>query len=198
MATYITVRGTNGAGKTSLLRKLVLTAACYRVETTLCQTKPDGSPRGKPFPVTILSNGVAIMGDYSPEAADKTTAGCDRISTQEDMRRILRHIGTMHGVRYVLFEGIIVSTLFSKWLNFSLELKAAGSPFIWAFLDTPLSVCLERVQARNGGKEVKEDQIADKHRSISRVMDKVRATAGEKVVVLDYNDPLTALQELCQ
>jgi len=71
MATFVNVRGTNGSGKTSLLRAIVLAAESYRVETTLCQTKPDGSPKGKPFPVTILSNGVALMGDYSPEAADK-------------------------------------------------------------------------------------------------------------------------------
>lgn len=177
MVTFINVRGTNGSGKTTGLRKLVLDSDGYRVEPTICQTDKDtGKPKGKPIPVTILANGVALLGDYTPEAANRTTAGCDRISRQEDTKNILKHIATLPGVRVVLFEGIIVSTLFSGWQEFAEQVRREGNhQFIWAFLDTPLEDCLRRVQERNGGKPVDTKQISDKWRSIDRVKQK----AGE-------------------
>lgn len=143
-------------------------------------------PNHKPIPVTHLSNRVAILGDYSPEATG-TTAGCDRIKTQQAAKDALLSIDA----DVVLFEGIIVSTIFQPWSDWSHE----NNGMVWAFLDTPLNVCLDRIQSRNGGKPINEKLVEDKWRGINRVKDKA-TEAGERVESLDYSIALEELTEI--
>ena len=49
---------------------------------------------------------------------------------------------------HVIFEGLLISHLFSRYAMLDRELFAQGIPFVWAFLDTPLEICLDRVRAR--------------------------------------------------
>lgn len=179
---YLNVRGPNGSGKTTLLRCLARDPLC-RVEHVLV-------PDEKPIPVTFVPGGLAMIGDYTP-AAKGTTAGCDRIRTQAAVKSVLELIGRRDDVQLVIFEGVVIATIFGPWLDWERE----NGGMVWAFLDTPLDVCLARVQERNGGKAVKEDQIADKHRTIRRVRDKVLQTypAGGRVADIRWQ---TALKDL--
>lgn len=194
---YINVRGCNGSGKTTLLRCLARSPDCrlvevhqpvWRAEDFDHEDAPEqvltkvGKPKGRPIVATVTPDRLAILGDYTPASAGATTAGCDRISRQADVKAALLAMGKLPDVDAILFEGIIVSTIYSSWQEFSREVGG----MTWAFLNTPLDVCLKRVQERNGGKPVKEDQIADKHRGIARVMAKASA-AGESVRVLRWD-----------
>lgn len=178
---YINVRGCNGSGKTTLLRSLATDPLC-RVSNV-----PVGDLH-KPIPVTYCPGGIAIIGDYTPAAAGSTTAGLDRIKTQAAAKAVIESVGKDPEVEAVLFEGVVVSTIYGPWQEWS---KANGG-MIWAFLDTPLPTCLERIQARNGGKPIKEDQVADKHRTIARVRDKALADK-ETVLDLPWQDARAAL-----
>jgi predicted ABC-type ATPase len=180
---YINVRGCNGSGKTTLLRSLATDPLC-RVTNAIV-------PDHKPIPVTYCPDGLAIIGDYTPAAAGSTTAGLDRIKTQAAAKAVAELVGRDPEVKAVLFEGVVVSTIYGPWQEWS---KANGG-MIWAFLDTPLEVCLKRIQERNGGKPIKEDQVADKHRTIARVREKALA-AGEAVVVLRWETPREDLMTL--
>lgn len=164
---YINVRGCNGSGKTTLLRCLARDPLCRVVNVTV--------PDYKPIPVTYTPDGIALIGDYTP-AAGATVVGLDRIKTQAAAKAVAELVGRDPDVKAVLFEGVVVSTIYGPWVDWS---KANGG-MIWAFLDTPLEVCLKRIQERNGGKPIKEEQVAAKHRTIARVREKALAD-GEQV-----------------
>lgn len=159
---FINLRGCNGSGKTTLLRSLARHPDCKVI-----YVKPDFHAE---IPVTITPDGLAILGDYTPRTAGVTTAGCDRIKTQAATKQALELIAKRIGydVNVIIFEGIVVSTIYGPWS----EWAEANGGMIWAFLNTPLDVCLKRIQDRNGGKPVKEDQIEGKHRTILRVREK--------------------------
>lgn len=179
---YINVRGCNGSGKTTLLRCLARDPLCRVINVIV--------PDHKPIPVTYAPDGIAIIGDYTPAAAGATTAGLDRIKTQAAAKAVAELVGRGRDpdVKAVLFEGVVVSTIYGPWAEWS---KANGG-MIWAFLDTPLEVCLKRIQERNGGKPIKEDQVADKHRTIARVREKALAD-GETVRDIHWE---TALKDI--
>lgn len=165
---YVNVRGCNGSGKTHLLRLFATGTGC---EVRYLEVADH-----KPIPVTFTPHGLAIIGDYTPAAAGATTAGLDRVKTQAAAKAVIEAAGREPNVKAVLFEGVVVSTIYGPWQEWS----ERNGGMIWAFLDTPLEACLSRIQRRNGGKPIKEDQVAAKHRTIQRVREKALA-AGEKV-----------------
>jgi len=204
----VNVRGCNGSGKTTLLRKLATDSRC-KVRTVLVsqEYKPkEGKkqPAGvfeemetgrlmimhPAIPVTITPDGLAILGDYTPAAATSTTAGCDRIKTQEAAKKALEAVAALYDVTHVLFEGVVVSTIYGPWKEWSQQ----HGGMVWAFLDTPLDICLNRIQRRNGGKPIKEDQVAAKHQTIARVRQKAQLD-GERVVDISWSCPVHDLRE---
>lgn len=196
MKAFINIRGCNGSGKTTLLRSLVKRESMAPGVTAQLRwspefTDPNADPH-KPIPFTFLTSGIAILGDYLPPAPGAqlaTTAGCDRVKTQAATKAALEWAAREPGVDIVLFEGVVVSTIFGPWDDWAMRQPV---PMLWAFLDTPLSLCLERIQARNGGKPVKEGQVGDKHATIQRVRDKALA-AGRQVIDLPHQHALRAL-----
>ena len=56
----------------------------------------------------------------------------------------------------------MISGTQQRWVDFAHEFGV--DKVVYATLDTPLEKCLARVQQRNGGREVKEDQI-ERHRN---------------------------------
>jgi len=191
MTAFINVRGCNGSGKTTLLRSLV---KLFTVDERSVVDVEVADHAPIPFTVlrspTRLGYSLAILGNYTPEASGQTTAGCDRVKTQQATKDALeKAVG--FDVDAILFEGVVVSTIYGPWEEWS---KKNGG-MAWAFLDTPLPECLRRIQLRNGGKAIKEDQVADKHVTIGRVAFKA-AAAGEKVVVLPWESALRRIKEL--
>ena len=182
----INVRGCNGSGKTTLLRLLAAESGCRVANVEV--------PGHRPIPVTYVAGGVALLGDYSPDAKG-TTAGCDRIKTQDAIKNALCVLLADPEVKAIIFEGVVVATIFGPWKEFA---DAQGG-MVWAFLDTPLDVCLRRIQERNGGKPIQEDQVASKHRTIARVSAKVGEMNNPLHPVADIHwdlDPLGRLKYL--
>ncbi len=192
MTGFINIRGCNGCGKTTLLRSLVKLYPSDQRRVTEIDVSPYVTEKHAPIPFTVLRGAplgnLAILGDYTPEAAGQTTAGCDRVKTQAAAKAALECAVGLD-VDVILFEGVVISTIFGPWQEWS---KANGG-MVWAFLDTPLAECLRRIQLRNGGKPIKEDQVADKYITLGRVADKARQ-AGEHVVDLPWESALRELK----
>lgn len=174
LARMYNIRGCNGSGKTTLVRSLF--------DHVRTEVRSFGVEDHKPIPVTFGFGTVlkfAAIGDYLQSGC----AGLDRVRTQAAAKGVILKVRESCGenLDFILFEGVLVSTIFEPWLKFSRD----NGGVTWAFLDTPLKTCLDRIQARNGGVPIKEDQVGDKHSTIRRIQDKARQ-AGERVLVLPY------------
>jgi len=137
----INPRGTSGSGKTTVVRGIMAKGI----------TTPLGGTARKPdayqvvFPqAPIDSPSLFIIGSY-----ENVCGGCDSISTQDEICDRVRAYSTMG---HVMMEGLLMSHLFSRYAMLDRELFAKGIPFIWAFLDTPLDLCIERVKQRREEK----------------------------------------------
>ena len=116
---------------------------------------------------------LIIVGKYT-----NVCGGCDTIKTQDLICGSVRLAAER--ATHVIFEGVIVSTIFQRYLDLSRELGSKEQPYIWCFLNTNLQTCLKRIQKRNGGKPIKEELVADKMVSIHRVREKAES-AGEVI-----------------
>jgi predicted kinase len=128
----ITLRGTSGTGKTTLVRKIK--EQYHRKEAHYV----DG--RKQPIRYTLRhENGrsLSVLGSY-----ETTCGGCDTIKTLDQMFELARE---SHYLGHdVLMEGLLLSP--EKWRTVALHTN--GLPVLALALDIPLEVCLDRVNAR--------------------------------------------------
>lgn len=129
----INIRGTSGSGKTTVVRGIM-----DKGVVTPLDSKP--KPHGYRVTIPSLDLPVMVVGSY-----ENTCGGTDGIKTQDEIcDRIRRFAQDGH----VLVEGLLMSKTFGRYAALDRELASTGHHFIWAFLDTPLDVCLARVEAR--------------------------------------------------
>jgi predicted kinase len=125
----VNVRGTSGSGKSTLVR-------AFMGDARVAHTNAEGKIEG------YVSGGVYVVGKY-----ETPCGGCDAVPTQDEVGRRVRQ--ARERGYHVLFEGLLISGLFGERYR---DLATACAPFLFAYLDTPLEVCLERVQARRAAR----------------------------------------------
>lgn len=181
----INLRGANGSGKSFIISSWM--ARQNAIPQPQQKNLFGGTTRVKVPEYYTLNDGGIVVGPYLTNCG-----GCDSLdSTNLVKNRILEAIGRKP--KYVLFEGVIISTVFETWLQFSRQLKPPG--MFWVYLDTPLEVCLRRIQERNRGKAIKEQLVRDKIKSIESTRRKA-VDAGEQVVILHHETALEEFREL--
>lgn len=95
------------------------------------------------------------------------TGGMDTYSNNEATITALDYSLKMYPDYDVVMEGVIASTIKSTYANLFESLELIGhNVLIMSFLP-PLDVCLKRIQARNGGKPIKEKLVEGKWRSVA-------------------------------
>lgn len=133
MKQIVNIRGCNGSGKTTIVRRFL-----ERLPVTALGGKPS-KPDG--YCVDASAWGIAlpvyVVGSY-----ENTCGGTDGISTQEE---IAERTTKAHGHGHVLVEGLLMSKS-SAGGHVAPILKEHNA--IFGFLDTPWDVCLSRVLAR--------------------------------------------------
>lgn len=181
MTTLINIRGTNGSGKTTAIRSVMLE------HTMLPWVLREGK---KEHILGYVSQDlrIGIVGKYTT-----TCGGCDTIKTQDEIKqRILELKKILKPEGVILFEGVLVSTIFKPWYEFA---KEHFGGMTWAYLDTPLGVCLSRIQERNGGKPIKEELVAQKIKTIGATRKKA-VEAGEEVLDIDHHNVFSTVRSL--
>ena len=132
----INIRGTSGSGKTVIIRG-IMEKFSMRV--------PLGDNIKRPIAYELSADGLPttyVMGSY-----ENVCGGCDTIKTQDEIcDRIRRYALQGH----VLVEGLLMSHIFGRYAELAKELYPI--PYVWAFLDTPLQVCLDRINMRRRAK----------------------------------------------
>lgn len=182
----ILIAGTNGAGKTHLMRRIL--AKLPEKPDLLTEVKVDGKsgPKMKRIASTWLAPyDITILGKYD----GPTCGGCDCYSwkgASDDLERVVTE--EVKAGRRVLLEGLIVATWGQDRMK---RLKDLG--LVVVQLSTPLEACLDAVNGRRKtraeaeGKEytpVNPDNPSSKHRFLEKVAP-VRRGLGVPVNELD-------------
>lgn len=150
----------------------------------------------------IMENGAKI-GHYIPRyelgivGTYKTACGgCDGVKSADEVCR--RVVKFNKEYKNVLFEGILVSHTYGRYSKLAEELGINN--FVFAFLDTPLDLCIERVKARRVTKGNNKplnpaNIIKDWHNVWEGVREKC-LQSGKRVVVLDHTKPMVQVIKL--
>jgi hypothetical protein len=124
--------------------------------------------RVAPFVTVFPSYGWVALGTYHAK-----TGGMDTFKNNEYTQDALEYAWVNYPDYDILMEGVIASTIKSTYANLFHEyeervqsgLICPRKILVMNFLP-PVEVCIERVYKRNGGKPIKEDQVAGKWRTV--------------------------------
>jgi len=166
----VKLHGTSGSGKTTVARELM----------KKCVVQPEPLPNigRKPSGYMALLPGIAdplfILGPY-----DAVCGGLDSLGEADDHIALLLKYGPQG---HVLYEGLLQSGFYGRIGTAS---EMFGDKHIFAFLDTPLEVCLERVLARRAARGTTTPfnpaNTEDKYKAIQRL--RYRLEHGDKCPV---------------
>jgi len=182
----IKLHGCSGAGKTTVARSLISDSSPVHVIT------PDGAKNPEAYVCHVDDWGgatVAVLGSYQ-----NNCGGMDTVSSAAKAIEMVAHYSRLS---HVFHEGLLQSTYYGEMGKDS---ERYGDDYIYAFLDTPLLICLERVTRRRdvqGSKNKFNPQnTVDKFNAIERL--KIKCTkAGRRVVTIHYDkDPIAQLKAI--
>lgn len=194
MPVIINVRGTSGSGKTSAARRFL-----DFPNTTLTRrvTSPSGRTSDKVagYGITVphLHFPLYLVGAYT-----NVCGGLDSMGTQQEHADLITKAYRAGG--NVLCEGLLLSSVSSGATVPKAMIELAGKDrVIFAFLDTPLDVCLDRVRqrraARGETKEFDETNTRKKYEDTQAARQRL-IDEGCWVEDIDHLDPSVNLYRL--
>lgn len=195
--------GTSGSGKSSFMRE-----ALKLWDFTPVLWTPD-KPKIKEYVATVKPGQalhgtykkVVVLGDYRAPCG-----GMDGVNDKNDRFDIVsKYADRKHRDTLVLCEGLIFGGVYgvTEGLGVLSEQKGAV-PWVYAFMSTPLEVCLDRCRQRREARGVTEPMnphnTTTKHRAVECVRERVIANdnANQHVYEVDHRlKPATAFKKLC-
>lgn len=179
------IAGTFGSGKTTAVREFL---NGYPGEVFTSRGKIMG------YQVRLNEAGIQtpayIVGKY-----DNTCGGTDAIKTQAE---IAEKILKAHPYGHVLYEGALVSA--SGLAGQVTQAVHHTGCDVYAFLDTPLEVCIERVKKRRleagNEKEFDPKNLEDKFQSVINCYRNLRAEGTYDVRLIDHTRPHEQLLDI--
>lgn len=153
----VNIRGCNGSGKSTIPLSM-LESDDYAFEVTW-QVNNKERVIGTVFP----THGYIALGHYHSKCG-----GMDCMKSTDEIKvavEVLWHLNYN-----ILMEGIMASTVRQTYIDLFQQLNERQSlkrDVIIYNLLPPLEVCLQRIQARNGGKPIKEDLVLSKWKTVS-------------------------------
>lgn len=172
----VNIRGCNGAGKSTI--PLSMKELDSEYEIVKLGVGKTGKPCKPAITVFHKLKWVAL-GTYLSK-----TGGMDTYGSNEDTRTALKYALEHYPDYDIVMEGVIASTIKSTYAELFKSLEAQGHQVLIMAFVPPVKVCLERIQQRNGGKQIKEDLVVSKWRS---VISGVKYFRDEGLTVLKIN-----------
>lgn len=176
----ISLRGCSGAGKS--------TVAFEIMKRWPFKELLDGTGKIMGYQGDIgLDKPLLIVGKYKTQCG-----GCDSIHTQQEIYdRVIEYAKQGH----VLFEGLLLSGGYGKVGSLSEVLP----DFVFATLDTPLDVCLDRVRQRRlkagNEKPLNTKNTESKFKSTRQVHTRMTAE-GKRAVWIDHTNAMESVLAL--
>lgn len=151
----IQIRGSNGAGKTTIVKQFV-----ERNNLEMQSVNVNGR---ETFISVNKQKGIVVLGRY-----DKKTGGCDLYANTEHVLSTIMWAIVNLKPKIIVFEGMIYSLSFKFASKVSNFVKKYNYDYVALSLYTDPEVVLERIYKRNGGKTINEKLVLDKIKSVSR------------------------------
>jgi hypothetical protein len=184
MNVILRIAGTFGSGKTTAMRGFFNYPHTVLMSgKKIAGYKVDASAAG-------IMQPIFVVGKY-----DNTCGGTDAIKTQAE---IAEKILKAHPHGHVLYEGALVSAS-----GLAGQVTQAIHPTgcdVYAFLDTPQDLCVERVKGRRlaagNDKEFDPKNLIDKFESVVNCYKNLRKEGTYDVRLIDHTDPHPKLVEI--
>ena len=173
----VNIRGCNGSGK-STIPIMMMNTDPYSFEVTWIV---EGKERV--IATVFPSYNYAALGKYSTACG-----GMDSMKTTDEIKSA---VNILWNLNYnLIMEGIMASTVRQTYIDLFTQLnqvhKLQREIIIYNLLP-PLQVCLDRIQIRNGGKPIKEEQVASKWATVEKNVQYFE-DAGFTCIVADNSD----------
>jgi len=180
----IKLHGTSGAGKSTIAWQFLKDYPHPEIK----------DERGKVEAYNVAAAGLTqplyILGRYTTQCG-----GCDTLSADQQID--LLHCYAPLG--HVLYEGLLASEYYGRLGEAS---ERYGKDHIFAFLDTPIDLCIERIKARRlaagNEKPLNEDNTRGRIKKIEALKRKLVSVYGRQVVTISHLDPFPQVLALFQ
>ena len=181
----ISIRGTHGSGKSSVMKALLASYDGAPLFGRLGAKKPEA------YELKIEGVGapVYILGPYA-----NACGGCDAVQPYDIILDLLTHYAARG---HVLFEGALVSSSYGR---IGRLMEQWGRQSVFAFLPTPVEECLRRITvrrlARGDERPLNPKNTEGKHRSIESSRKQVTKAGVLRMVDLDWERPVEGILTL--
>jgi hypothetical protein len=161
----IQVRGSNGVGKTTVVRGFLENQKCTISDDII-------HVNGRAIECHTTSDGVFVIGRYNKNAC----GGCDgAIKNAEELKNVLAYVARKMHPNIIIFEGV----MYGKTVKLGMEIynlsRALGAQFMAVCLEPAFDKALERIYTRNGGKEVNVKTLMSTWKSALKSNEALRA-----------------------
>lgn len=186
--TIVSIRGTHGSGKSSIVTKIMGLYKTSEFVTYAPGKKPLTTGYSVPLPNGEL---LYVVGPYKTACG-----GCDAVQPySEIIPRIREAADAGH---HVLFEGALVS---SSYGTIGHAMNEYAPDAVFAFLDTPLEECLARIARRRAARgnlePVNPKNTTIKFDNVARTKDQMaRLGSRVRIVDIDHREPVRQVLKL--
>jgi thymidylate kinase len=185
MNLIIKLHGTSGAGKTTVARELMALDPKPKTIHHPANRKPVAYEVHLPG----CNKALYILGPYTA-----TCGGLDGISDVNDHIRLLNIYAQLG---HVFYEGLLGSEYYGRIGKVS---EAYGDNHLFAFLDTPLQVCLDRVKARRlargNQKPLDPSNTVGRVAKIARLKVRLESEFHRPTIMIDHAQAATQIHRL--
>jgi hypothetical protein len=186
MSTIVAIKGTNGSGKSSVVRTLI--AHLGKAATLRFNNKEAG------YRCKYREQALFVLGKYK-SACGGLDSSFSYPGAADD---VLICLDALAAKGHVVCEGVIAisSYGFDRVTRFADQQKKKGRHVIFARLDTPAELCIDRVHQRRSEagnrKPFNPEKLLHKYESVLRSQEKLRG-AGYDTRILPNEEPLQTL-----
>lgn len=184
MSTIVNLRGTSGSGKSTVVHTLLRMYNAGIVEEF-------GARGDRPLVYQLILSPrlppLFVFGPYRTQCG-----GCDAIQGYQHVLPPLIEKYARDG--NILFEGLLISGGYGSVGRALGTQKATGHRVVFALLDTPLALSLERIAARRAAKgnfePLNPKNTAQKYRAAHMSQKKIAEEFGHECVMIDHKEPV--------
>lgn len=191
----ISLRGTNGSGKSWVIRQLLdvggarLNSLNSEVGLYRGIVGRLGHKRPEAYALTLprVKGPTYVLGPY----VGANCSGVDQITSFEVIPQLIEHYADLG---HVVFEGVLISTMYGVIGDL---MERWGKQSVFLTLTTPLEQCIRQVNARRGDKgPINPKLMTDKFCAIQRVHERVEKDGIMRSIQTSSDDACDTIIQL--